>query len=62
MGKRTDEPTILEADQPPKSGRWVDSHDVLGARTADDEERGNRLGRTIDPDDDEDNGLPEPPR
>lgn len=53
----TDEPIILEADQPPKSGRWVDSHDVLEQRTPADEERGNRLGRDIDPDDDNDNGL-----
>ena len=54
----TDEDTVLPADDPPKSGEWVDSEDdVLAQPTEAELEAGKRLGEVIDPDDDEDAGL-----
>lgn len=47
----------LEADEPPKSGEWVDVHDVLMSPTDEEIEAGNRLGESIDPEDDDDNGV-----
>lgn len=47
----------LEADEPPKSGEWVDVHDVLMNPTEEEIAEGDRLGSTIDPEDDEDNGV-----
>ncbi len=47
-------------DEPPRSGEWVDAEDAeLGGLMPTDEEAeaGRLLGRSIDPDDDEDNGL-----
>lgn len=50
------EPEILpELDEPPK--HYVDSHEVISEATDEEIEQGVRLGRQIDPDDDEDNGL-----
>jgi hypothetical protein len=50
------EPEILpELDEPPKN--YIDPHDVLEQATAEDIEKGVRLGQQIDPDDDEDTGL-----
>ena len=55
-GGRMSEPEVLpELDEPPR--RYVDSHDVIEQATAEEIEKGVRLGREIDPDDDEDNGL-----
>ncbi len=49
----TEQPIELEPDRPPKSGRWADEHPTpTPAEIAE----GNRLGREIDPDDDQDNG------
>jgi hypothetical protein len=54
----TDENTVLEPDDPPKSGMWVDSEDdVLAQPTEAELEAGKRLGEVIDTDDDEDTGL-----
>jgi hypothetical protein len=54
----TDE-TELEPDEPPKSGEWVDVHDVLSSLTEDEREQGLAMGESIDPEDDTDNGLSE---
>jgi hypothetical protein len=52
------EDTVLPADDPPRSGEWVDSEDdVLAQPTEAELEAGKRLGETIDTDDDEDTGL-----
>jgi hypothetical protein len=51
------EDTVLPADEPPKSGVWVDSEDdVLAQPTEAELEAGQRLGEAIDTDDDEDTG------
>lgn len=47
----------LEPDEPPKSGEWVDVHDVLANPTDEEIEAGNAMGEAIDPDDDDDNGV-----
>lgn len=47
----------LEPDEPPKSGQWIDVHDVLESPTEEEIQEGLRQGETIDPEDDEDNGL-----
>lgn len=44
-----------EPDDPPSSGVWVDS--PTAEPTAEELAEGQRQGREIDPDDDEDNGL-----
>ena len=46
----------LEPDEPPKSGEWVDVHDVLASPTVDETKAGNAMGQYIDTEDDEDNG------
>lgn len=46
---------LPELDEPPK--HYVDSHEVIEQATDEEIEKGVRLGRQIDPDDDEDNGL-----
>lgn len=51
----TDPEMLPELDEPPK--HYVDPHDVLEAATEEEHAAGDRLGRSIDPDDDEDNGL-----
>lgn len=43
-------------DDPPKSGVWVDHEEWFGNLTAEEIAEGNRLGQTIDIDDDDDNG------
>ena len=51
----TDEPTLLpEVDTPPKSGTWAEEHP---RPTLEEIAAGNHLGRAIDVDDDDDNGL-----
>lgn len=47
--------TVTPVEDPPD--RWVDVHDVLANPTAEEVAEGDRLGRTIDVDDDDDNGL-----
>lgn len=47
----------LEPDEPPKSGEWVDVHDVLAEPTEEEMAEGERQGQAIDPEDDDDNGL-----
>lgn len=50
----------LEPDEQPKSGQWVDVHDVLAAPTEDEAADGQAMGETIAPDDDDDdddNGI-----
>jgi hypothetical protein len=51
------EVVYLEPDEPPSSGTWVDSHDVLGNLTQEEIDAGQRLNELIDLDDDDDNGL-----
>jgi hypothetical protein len=54
------ENTVLPADDPPKSGEWVDSEDdVLVQPTTEELDAGRRLGEAIDTGDDEDAGLEE---
>jgi hypothetical protein len=53
----TDNVIELEPDEPPKSGKWVDVHDVLSNPTEEEIEEGLRMGREIDTEDDEDNGM-----
>lgn len=49
------EPVLLPAlDRPPT--RWVDSHDILADLSPEEIEEGQRLGRTIDIEDDDDAG------
>jgi hypothetical protein len=49
---------VLQSDDPPRSGVWVDSEDdVLAQPTLAELEAGQRLGEIIDTDDDEDSGL-----
>jgi hypothetical protein len=52
-----DEKVYLDADEPPRSGAWVDPHDVLGKMTPEEIDAGERLSQLIDTDDDDDNGL-----
>jgi hypothetical protein len=47
----------VEPENPPRSGEWVDSEDFFVNPTVDELAEGYRLGRNIDVDDDEDNGL-----
>jgi hypothetical protein len=49
---------VLEADAPPRNGRWVDPCDVLANPTPEELNNGQWDGRTIDPDDDEQGGAP----
>lgn len=44
-------------DEPPKSGEWVDSDEVIAAPTEEELEEGRRLGEQIDPEDDDDTGV-----
>jgi len=44
-------------DEQPRSGEWVDVHDVLENPTEGELEDGRRAGEEIDPDDDDDDGL-----
>lgn len=44
-------------DDPPSSGTWVDAEDILHNPTEEELREGNRMGQSIDLDDDEDNGL-----
>jgi hypothetical protein len=48
------EEVLAELDDLPKGGAWADEHPEL---TDDEVEAGERLGRSIDVDDDDDNGL-----
>jgi len=49
------EPTLLpEVDTPPKSGTWAEEHP---RPTLEEIAEGNQLGRVIDVDDDDDNGM-----
>jgi hypothetical protein len=53
-----EENIVLEPDEPPRSGEWVDSEDdVLAQPTEAEIEAGKRLGEVIDTSDDEDTGL-----
>lgn len=54
-GNSEGDPVELEPDEPPKSGVFVE-HDEIEL-TRDEIAEGDRLGRVIDPDDDEDTGL-----
>lgn len=55
MSVGTDGPFLLpEVDTPPKSGVWVDPEEW--EVTDEEVEHGNRLGETIDVNDDEDAG------
>jgi hypothetical protein len=47
-------PVEAPVDEPPKDGVWADEHPPL---TDEEIAAGNHLGATIDPDDDNDNGL-----
>lgn len=44
-------------DDPPKSGEWVDTDDVVAEPTEDELEKGRQLGEEIDVDDEDDTGL-----
>lgn len=46
---------LLQIDEPPKSGSWLDPEDAPLSNV--EAEQGRRLGEMIDPDDDTDNGL-----
>jgi hypothetical protein len=48
---------VTPEDDPPRSGEWVDPEDFYADPTDDELAEGDRLGRTIDVDDDDDNGL-----
>lgn len=48
---------VCERDDPPSSGEWVDHEKFYDDLTVTEVTAGNHLGRTIDVDDDEDNGL-----
>jgi hypothetical protein len=52
----TEENMELPADEPPKSGEWVDSEALIAAPTQEEMDEGQRLGESIDTDDDEDSG------
>lgn len=47
---------LLEADEPPTSGEWVETCDILPELTEEEAEQGGVAGREIDPDDDDDAG------
>jgi hypothetical protein len=47
---------VLEPDEPPKSGVWVDTCDVLADPTQEEIDLGNALGVNIDTDNDDDPG------
>lgn len=51
----TETPIELPTDDPPR-GPWTDPHAPLEEMTDAEVAEGNRLGATIDVDDDEDNG------
>ena len=55
----SDDPMNLAVypDEPPKSGEWVDSDDVISAPTEEELEEGRLLGETIDVDDDDSTGV-----
>lgn len=44
-------------DEPPSSGEWVDTDDVLASLTDEEAEEGRRLGEEIDTEDDDDTGV-----
>lgn len=44
---------ILPEDEPPKNGEWYEHTPLTEEEIA----QGNRLGNTIDPENDEDSGL-----
>lgn len=48
---------VTDADEPPSSGRWVDPEEFIHNPTAGELAEGEWMGRHIDIDDDEDNGL-----
>jgi hypothetical protein len=48
---------VSEEDEPPTGGVWGDSEEFLHNPTKEELAEGERLGREIDADDDEDNGL-----
>ena len=56
----TEPAELPQVDTPPQTGVFVE-HDDLEL-TAEEIALGNRLGELINPDDDDDNGHPEPPR
>lgn len=47
---------VCEFDDPPKDGVMVEEDEIYGNLTDEDLAEGERLGLTIDVDDDEDNG------
>lgn len=48
---------VTEPDDPPSSGEWIDSEEMIHNPTEEEVSEGRRLGEVIDIDDDEDNGL-----
>jgi hypothetical protein len=44
-------------DEPPTSGDWVDTDDVIAEPTEEELAEGQRLGEEIDPDDDDSTGV-----
>lgn len=47
---------VCEPDDPPSSGEWVDSEDLIQNPTPEELAMGEVMGQAIDVDDDEDNG------
>jgi hypothetical protein len=48
---------VTEADDPPSSGEWVDSEDIIHDPTPEELAAGKLMGELVDPDNDEDNGM-----
>jgi len=48
---------VVEPDDPPKNGIWVDHEEFFQTLTPEELAEGKRLGETIDVDDDWDTGL-----
>jgi hypothetical protein len=48
---------VTPEDDPPRSGAWVDPEDFMAEPTDAELAEGERLGRSIDVDNDDDNGL-----
>jgi hypothetical protein len=44
-------------DDPPTSGKWVETDDVIAEPTAEELEEGKRLGKEIDTEDDDSTGV-----
>jgi hypothetical protein len=50
---------VVYPDEPPQSGEWVDTDEVIAAPTEEELAEGQRLGEEIDPEDDDDTGVPD---